>query len=181
MQAFETALQQQAEVLQRTVQLFLKQEDQDLMQIKEQLNYIPLGQIRQERGDIHQKANTMVRATADALKIHETQLHRCTQLLAAKPSQLLEKKANKLSDLQEALSRMGVWQLERLQKNLATVHQTLDLLKPERTLERGFSITRKGHKSIRNVQDLKVGDVLETQLAKGKIESKIIRLRKDDE
>ena len=49
------------------------------------------------------------------------------------------------------------------------------LIDPMQILERGYSLTYKDGKLIKSVNDLKEGDQIESQLADGKVESKITK------
>ena len=55
--------------------------------------------------------------------------------------------------------------------------EKIDILDPKNTLKRGYSITRLNGKSVKSTNKLKKGDVLSTELYKGKIESGIIEIR----
>lgn len=56
--------------------------------------------------------------------------------------------------------------LDHLEKNIANLH-------PENVLKRGFSITRFNGKSVRDVKQLKEGDIIETITASGEIASEV--------
>ena len=71
---------------------------------------------------------------------------------------------------------------ERLPKNIQTclrkrasecdnIDEKLHLLSPENVLKRGYSITMKDGKAVRNVTELTPGDHLVTQLYEGTINS----------
>jgi len=49
------------------------------------------------------------------------------------------------------------------------------LLNPENILKRGYSLTLKEGRVVKSVDDLQIGEAIETRLAKGKVKSKIIK------
>lgn len=61
--------------------------------------------------------------------------------------------------------------LERLQM----YENSIRLLSPENVLKRGFSLTTRNGKIVKDIDQVQVDDVLETRLAKGLIESKILK------
>ena len=58
---------------------------------------------------------------------------------------------------------------------------TLALLGPGPTLKRGFSITRTDGKAVRDVGELKPGQVVETQLESGTFTARVEDIRLPDE
>ena len=54
----------------------------------------------------------------------------------------------------------------------------IQLMKPENLLKKGYSLTLYKGKPISDTNNLKEGDVLQTQLHKGKIESTITKIDK---
>ena len=70
-----------------------------------------------------------------------------------KPYQILDKKSNKY--------------LQLLSK--------LETLSPLLTLQRGYTITKKEEKIISSIKDIKINDLLEIELADGKIDAKVIK------
>ena len=68
-----------------------------------------------------------------------------------------------------------------VQRNLAEAHHRIEMLElllkshdPQRLLSRGYSITLLNGRAVRDPQQLKVGDVLETRVEKGTIKSTVL-------
>ncbi len=59
------------------------------------------------------------------------------------------------------------------QERLRQMHLRLAALSPHTTLQRGYSITRINGKILRDATEAREGDILETELAKGALESRI--------
>jgi len=54
---------------------------------------------------------------------------------------------------------------------IAMLHQRAEAMNPDKILKLGYSITTLNGKVVKNAQDVKEGEVIETRLAKGKIRS----------
>lgn len=63
------------------------------------------------------------------------------------------------------------------QSALSTAVNTVRLLDPQRVLDRGYSITRINGKALKNTTGIKEGDVLETFLATGTLESTVNQIK----
>ena len=68
-----------------------------------------------------------------------------------------------------------------VQRNLAEAHHRIEMLEvllkshdPQRLLSRGYSITLLNGRAVRDPQQLKAGDVLETRVEKGTIKSTVL-------
>lgn len=180
MSAFELKLKQMADLMQRIIQESLKLEDQKLLRYKENLQLLPINHIQRQRGKIHNTASLMVRLSADGLRSHERILEMFQMQIVDLPKNLIRRTKDQLKEFQSNLNRQGNWQMDRLHRDLVNLQERLELLKPERTLERGYSITRKGNASISSINQLQAGDTLETQLKDGLIESKIIKVKSNE-
>lgn len=60
-------------------------------------------------------------------------------------------------------------------KDLQNIAGSIELIDPKKVLKRGYSIVRKGNKIMKSAQDLKAGDVIESEFQDGKKSSKILR------
>jgi exodeoxyribonuclease VII large subunit len=66
------------------------------------------------------------------------------------------------------------WKLERDRQKLQRLESQLRMLNPLAVLGRGYSLTRKADGSVvRKAKSVKVGEVITTQLADGKVISNI--------
>ena len=64
--------------------------------------------------------------------------------------------------------------IQKEEKRVATLNAALEILNPENVLKRGYTITLQNDRIVKNSQDLKQGDIIETMFSDGLIESKII-------
>ena len=58
-------------------------------------------------------------------------------------------------------------------KNLSSIQEKLRLVDPQNILKRGYSLTMLNGKIVKSVKQLKEGDLLETRLSDGKVESTV--------
>ena len=61
-------------------------------------------------------------------------------------------------------------------RRLELVETTVKFVDPARVLERGYSITLRNGKAVKDAAGLKAGEMLVTRVAKGKIESIVERV-----
>jgi exodeoxyribonuclease VII large subunit len=93
----------------------------------------------------------------------------------AKPLSSLRLLSRRLDDLDESATRSLRRRQSRLREKLAFLSARLETLSPLATLTRGYSVTMREDGSIvRDVQDVAVNDILRTQIARGKITSRVV-------
>lgn len=110
------------------------------------------------------------------------------KLLFLKSRFFLEIKDNVLQKQQEVdhitrnLNKDFIRFMEIKKNKFFSVIGKLDALSPLKVLDRGYSITRryKDKKIVREIYELKEGDVIETILLKGQINSKVFLIKGDD-
>ena len=85
---------------------------------------------------------------------------------------LLEKKQNKLKTIQEkTIFIEPITILDKKKQKYVYLLGKLDALSPLKTLERGYSILKKGEKAITSMKDLKKDDLITIQLKDGSKEA----------
>ena len=93
----------------------------------------------------------------------------------AKPLSRLRLLSRRLDDLDAAATRSLRRRQSRLREKLASLSARLETLSPLATLTRGYSVTTREDGSIvRDVQDVAANDILRTQVARGKITSRVV-------
>ena len=95
------------------------------------------------------------------------------RLLRVRPAQLLERRHQRLRELDRRLREQIVQRLKGHQNRFATLEARLRLLSPTNVLERGYSITSDAAtgKVIRDAGEVSPGQPLKTRLKKGEIRS----------
>ncbi len=119
----------------------------------ETLRLLPVGMCRNERGALHHATNIFMRGAKECL---------------ARDGQRLDAHRHQLAALAQH-------RFVQLLQRLHGIQETIGLMHPQRSLERGFSITRHNGKAVRSANSLAPGDELETSLAQGKVWSTISR------
>jgi exodeoxyribonuclease VII large subunit len=128
------------------------------MQLEAGLQY--LGQ------DIGQYARNLMQQAGMALERFEQQL----QLL---PRQQLNRANQSLQNIQEQLAPNLRSQLRFEQQRLEQYDQLLQLLSPEATLARGYSLTLKDGAILRSSKQAKKGDTITTRFKDGDLNSEV--------
>jgi exodeoxyribonuclease VII large subunit len=98
-----------------------------------------------------------------------------TRPVLAKPLSRLRLLSRRLDDLDESATRSLRRRQSRLREKLASLSARLETLSPLATLTRGYSVTTREDGSIvRDSSEIQEGTVLVTQVAKGKILSRVM-------
>ena len=102
------------------------------------------------------------------------------KLFQIEPHRMMRKRVVELSSLSARVETSARETLAKKQLQLTAAENRLRGLNPRAVLERGYSITRSKDtgKVVRSDDDVKIGDVLSTELLKGVIESKVEAKRK---
>lgn len=81
-----------------------------------------------------------------------------------------------LNTLRQDLERELLRILDRKKETLQNLESTMELLKPSRTLARGFSIVRHNDKAISNALKVKKGDSIDIEFHIGSIEAEVKKI-----
>ena len=82
-----------------------------------------------------------------------------------------------LEEVEGGIQREAMRQLVQQEERMTAMRSTLELLGPGATLKRGFSITRVEGKAVRQVDALKPGMEVETELESGTFLSEVKEVR----
>ena len=110
----------------------------------------------------------MSRHTHQRLAWERERLAHLTQTMRLQPDQMLQAKAVQLGHLRERTLSLAQQALERQTQRIGQLHQTVDALKPDNTLARGFSIARHQGKAVKDAALLSKDDVVELQFHQGR-------------
>jgi exodeoxyribonuclease VII large subunit len=86
------------------------------------------------------------------------------------------KNKTRLGQFQHLVKIGAIDQIRNEKKNLTMIQEKLRLVDPQNILKRGYSLTLLNGKIVKSVQQIKAGDVLETRLSDGKVESKVEKI-----
>lgn len=175
---------------------FIRQKTQDLLQI---IDY----KLLNSRTDLQKLAlSTVFSDFPQCIKDWKYELEDANERIADALTDKLRHRAKTLEKLSKRLSPVKLAsnlgnKKTRLavldQKNLATIKNlidskderlkiemaSLDALSPLSVLKRGFSVTKnKQGKIVRDIKDIKIGEKVKIQIAKGKIEAEVLETEK---
>jgi len=98
--------------------------------------------------------------------------------ISANSNRLIKDGTQKVVSLENRLQYSIGLKVNENRRIIAHFEEKIQLMKPENLLKKGFSLTLHKGKPISNTEDLKAGDVLQTLLYKGEIESEIIKINR---
>lgn len=104
----------------------------------------------------------------------EVRLHRLSASMANSSVQHLEQAKGRVELMNQQLSLYTSALLQGERKHIELMESKLQSAHPNRILQLGFSITRVGGKALKDVDEVKEGDEIETTLASGTFKSTII-------
>ena len=111
----------------------------------------------------------------------ETTLSGARITLIDLPIRILNTKTIFFKTLRQDLNRELVRILERKNETLKGLASTMELLKPSRTLARGFSIVRHNEKAISETHKVKKGDTIDIEFHLGSIEAEVKKINHNTE
>ncbi len=103
----------------------------------------------------------------------EVRLHRLSASMANSSVQHLEQAKGRVELMNQQLSLYTSTLLQGERKHIELMESKLQSAHPNRILQLGFSITRVGGKALKDVDEVKEGDEIETTLASGTFKSTI--------
>jgi exodeoxyribonuclease VII large subunit len=86
--------------------------------------------------------------------------------------QMLKSK-NQLNQFQYLIKIRSIETIRTEKKNLNSIQEKLRLVDPQNILKRGYSLTMLNGKIIKSVHQIKEGDLIETRLSDGKVDSTV--------
>jgi exodeoxyribonuclease VII large subunit len=96
-----------------------------------------------------------------------------SQLLSAVKSYSVSKKIY-IEDIGRSLNILTLSDISNRNKKLSSLENTLNILKPENVLLRGYTITSLNGKILKRSDQLKAEDIIDTQFSDGKVKSKVV-------
>ncbi|WP_372755123.1 exodeoxyribonuclease VII large subunit [Labilibaculum sp.] len=90
----------------------------------------------------------------------------------------IKSERNVLDQLQYAVKNTLGQQFESQKHSLSLFEQSVKYLNPENILKKGYSLSLKDGKIIKDIQELSLEDIIETRLANGSVESQVLKIRR---
>ena len=150
--------------------------------------------LKEKASDLHHLARQFVSDEKHAVSVFRTGIITASARMMKEASMNLNDHSKKLRYLWKGLHNNRTRDLdglaerhrraigETLRKNdeqLRNMQRSLQLLRPEKVLARGYSLTYANGKIIKSVVDLEEGQPMETRMSDGRVESKISGIRPD--
>lgn len=88
-------------------------------------------------------------------------------------NRIIDRSTNRLEHLENSLVIESRAILRDEENNLKNLSKNIELLSPKNILKRGYSITRKDGRIIKDSSELELGELVETEFFKGKATSRI--------
>jgi exodeoxyribonuclease VII large subunit len=137
----------------------------------------PPGYCRLRRGELHTVAGQFGRlATARVQRDRQLLAQHTTDLGRLPLRRVVETEPARLLEMRNELALLAAGGLRVLQAQLHGMHEAVRLLAPEKLLARGYSITRREGEALRDAADLRPGDEILTELARGRAWSTVTRI-----
>lgn len=130
---------------------FIKQKNQQLEQHKYRIEKLGTGQVNEQKHLLDRKLDNLKFFAQRQFRIKKSHLSQTQQELKIRLENSLKSQANKLINFEEKIR----------------------LVDPQLVLKRGYSLTYKNGELVKSARQLQEGDELTTQLADGKVKSKI--------
>jgi len=145
-------------------------------QLQHRLNLChPRNQLNQKSQRLDELSIALQQAIRQRLYQQERVLANLTpRLMRQSPDKKLANANHQLAQLHTRLHQAMQHQLQQANNTLALQASRLDSVSPLNVLARGYSITKTAqNKVVKSVEDVKVGDVLITELVDGQVTSKV--------
>lgn len=158
----------------QSTQQLLQTDKNYLREFSFMLNNLCLKKINKNQNFLSQQTNEIQMIGKEIFFKNHFHINNQIELLKDKTQQLFRRKLEKLPKDTD-ITRPTKNALENVTKQLNYFDHFIQLSDPQALLKKGFSISRINGKAIINSEEVLEDDILETQLYKGVLKSKIIK------
>jgi exodeoxyribonuclease VII large subunit len=102
------------------------------------------------------------------------------QVLRMHPARVLSEANHTLMHLRQRMVDASQRNLERHLQRMAEFRSTMQALRPENTLKRGFAILRKEGRAVTDANHLAVDDLVSLELQTGHVEARVTAIQPQD-
>ena len=159
-------------VAERTQNL-LTLERQRLAYAAAMLPVVAPSRLQTERHRLATLSAELQRNAACHVRTANSHLGEITTSLASAAASHLSRQHSMLDSLPALLRQLSSQRLDTEKRRLDSDRRLIDVLNPEATMRRGYSITRVNGKAIHAISDVAEGDMIETMLPDGSILSEV--------
>lgn len=126
------------------------------------------------RGNLDSTRQRLRRALTGGLQHYQLRLQALeSRRIFQRPESLVDQHRQRCDELAARAERAIRLMVERKQQKVQSLAASLDALSPLKVLSRGYSLTTRNGRMVNSVSELSPGDVLETRLADGVVQSRI--------
>jgi exodeoxyribonuclease VII large subunit len=138
----------------------------------------PAGLLVERQQQVDQLELRLSQAGSNAFARHHSQIARLLAFLSAfRPDQLLDAKRRELALAAIRLKQIVLAKIESRNDSVRRLTNSIRLLGPQQTLERGYSITLDANGNVvRSAGQVKVGDTLCNRFADGEAHSVAVKI-----
>jgi exodeoxyribonuclease VII large subunit len=146
----------------------------------EVLTKYPISYCQRNRGDLHTLTGQLARIATQSIVDQRDSLKTILSEIAVSSKQrVVVIEPNKLNEFRQSLGTY-VNHFIRMQSNsLTQLSESVQFLRPENTLARGFSITRHNDKAIKSVSEVRHNDNIEITLLDGTLSATVKSIKSD--
>jgi exodeoxyribonuclease VII, large subunit len=145
--------------------------------LNEMIPYVIKEKINREKARNELLSNKINNIIASKVAEQKTFIHRYNVLIPQLVSSRLKSEEVRLQSIKDGIRRYSPEIINKEKSKLLMLEKIVELASPENILKKGYSITLKNDKVVRNTQDLNRGDRLRTLLSEGEIESVVADIR----
>lgn len=193
---YEQLLEMESEIIRLTREIISEQNER-IGQCAESLNSALSGFIREKNTQLIRKGNSLqqkvsrfsyrknyelvtvknkLESVMSLWKVETVnKIDRKKRILKRLSGEVLLKENAELLNRETALRNLTLRKLTKEGERIRLNENAMRLLRPENVLKRGYSLTLKEGQIVKSVNDLAVGETIETRFADGKTESKITK------
>lgn len=136
--------------------------------------------IEEEKAELKGRALGLQSSTHQFFKDHSAHIIRMAEAVKTRPSLILREHHKNLIRYRETLAKSVKSRVHNDKSKLQGYQKIIDVASPVNTMKRGFSITRTGEgKLLKNTTGLHAEVKITTELAKGTIESQVVKISKE--
>lgn len=170
MQYYESALYNNYILIAQTAQARISHNKEMLEGIIQSLYRDPISTCKLKRADLHNLSNQVIRIVNQEIAISHEELGAKSQELFSLSDTLLKvQKPNELLLIKKQIAQLVLGKLSLEKSKINNWSDMLNLIEPNKTLSRGFSIVRKNGKEVSNTEELSLSDELSIQFNNGQI------------
>ncbi|NOX19954.1 MAG: exodeoxyribonuclease VII large subunit [Nitrospirae bacterium] len=136
--------------------------------------------VNSEKHNINALAERLVSRSIQYLKNRKADLNASVQRIHTNTILAVRMPSLRMKEYEQKIKIHSLHILNRANEALKAVEEKVRILSPENILKRGYSITLHNGKPIKDTLSLEAGDIIDTILYHGKIQSRVERLNNDN-